>query len=182
MILRQQLRTIAIFLLLWLVLSVNWATDAAGESATPATDWYAYLPLVQRTCAPAELLEDGGFEAGLPNPVWQTSSNVFSSILDDTPVPAPHSGTWKAWLGGDNLVQESLWQTINVPAGVAGLQVSYWWRVDTFEPTHPFDTLDVQIRDASGTPLQTLETLSDGNAGPIWQQSTFTLTGYAGQT
>ncbi len=84
--------------------------------------------------------------------------------------------------GGDNLVEESLWQTISVPAGVNGLQVRYWWRIDTFEPTHPFDTLDVQIRNGNGTPLQTLETLSDGDAGSQWQQSTFTLSGYAGQT
>ncbi|MFQ5855251.1 MAG: choice-of-anchor J domain-containing protein [Anaerolineae bacterium] len=182
MIVRQYRRAIGTLILLWLVLSASPATDAAGDNAMPAGNWFAYLPLLQNTCAPVRLAQDGGFEAGLPNPVWQTSSNVFSDILDDTPDPTPHSGTWKAWLGGDNLVQESLWQVLSVPAGLAGIQVSYWWRVDTFETTHPFDTLEVQIRDATGTPLQTLETLTDGDAGPTWQQSTFTLTGYAGQT
>ncbi len=155
--------------------------ETSGPTAT--AQQFAYLPLIQQTCAPVELVQDGGFEAGLPNPAWQTSSNVFSDILDDTPDPAPHGGAWKAWLGGDDLIQESLWQTITVPAGTVGLQVSYWWRVDTFETVHPYDTLEVQIRDAAGNPVQTLETLTDGDAGPDWQQSVFTVTqSYAGQT
>lgn len=175
----QLLRLIGVSLL-WLMLNTGPAVSASVGATTPAGDLTAYLPLIQNTCAPVELLQDGGFEAGLPNPAWQTSSNVFSDVLDDT--PPTHTGTWKAWLGGDNLLQERLWQVFNVPSGVAGLKVNYWWRVDTFETNHPFDTLEVQIRDAAGTPLQTLETLTDGDAGPTWQQSTFTLAGYAGQT
>ena len=178
---QQPLRSMKIFLL-WLGLSIGLATGALADTTSPLGDTVTYLPLLQNSCTPVELLQDGGFEAGLPNPGWQTSSNVSSNILDDSPDPAPHAGAWKAWLGGDNLVQESLWQVLTVPAGVAGLQVSYWWRVDTFELSHPFDTLDVQIRDAAGTPLQTLETLTDGDAGSTWKRSTFTVTGYAGQT
>lgn len=141
-----------------------------------------YLPQINIGCAAVALLKDGGLEAGLPNPYWQTASNVFSDILDDSPVPPPHSGAWKAWMGGDNLVQESLWQVINVPAGVQSLRISYWWRVDTFEASHPFDTLHVQIRNGAGNPLQMLETLTDGDASANWQQSTFTVSGYSGQT
>jgi hypothetical protein len=149
------------------------ATTTPGDTPTPT---------VPGGCTPSEIIRDGGFEAGLPNPVWQTASNIYSDILDDLPNPPPHSGFWKAWLGGDNLVQESLWQDIQVPAGVAGLTVSYWWRVDTFEPTHPFDTLQVQLRDVSGNPLQTLETITDGDAGLTYRQSSFTVSGHAGQS
>jgi len=153
------------------------------STATTRGDAAVYLPLIAGGCIPVELIQDGGFEAGLPNPAWQTSSNVLSDILDNTPDPAPHAGIWKAWLGGGDLVQESLWQELSVPPGVRGLKVSYWWRVDTFETAHPFDTLEVQIRDAAGNPLQILETLTDGDAGPDWQQSVFTVTqSYAGQT
>ena len=178
---RKRLR-VGEVLLLWFALGIGLISSASASATTPTGGLTAYLPLIQTSCAPVQLLQDGGFEAGLPSPVWQTSSNVFSDILDDLPVPAPHSGTWKAWLGGDNLVQESLWQVLNIPAGVVGLEVSYWWRVSTFETTHPFDTLKVQIRDAAGNPLETLETLTDGNASSVWQQSTFVVTGYAGQT
>jgi hypothetical protein len=182
MVKHRYLRSIGSLLLLWLVLTVTSVNGAGADTATPAGDSLADVSLAQSICAPVALLQDGGFEAGLSNPPWQTSSNVFSTILDDTVAPAPRTGTWKAWLGGDNLVQESLWETINVPAGIAGLKVSYWSRVDTFETNHPFDSMNVQIRNAAGKPLQTLETLTDGNASLTWQKSSFTVTGYAGQT
>ncbi len=169
------------FLFLGLLLAVPVLGASAG-SAPATVAPVAYLPLVQRTCAPVELLQDGGFEAGLPNPVWQTTSNVGSSILDNTPGLA-HSGTWGAWLGGDNNRSESLWQTFSVPAGVQGLKISYWWKVSTAETKFgSFDTLKVQIRDASGNWLQDLHTLDNGNASSTWQQSTFTVSGYDGQT
>jgi len=170
-------------LVVWLVaLPQNYGSTAAS-SYVPTASTTVYLPLIQRACAPVELIQDGGFEAGLPNPAWQTSSSVSSEILDDTSDPAPHNGMWKAWLGGDDLVQESLWQTVNVPTDTLSLQVSYWWRVSTLESTHPFDIFQVQIRDAVGNPLETLETLTDGDASPGWQQSVLTTaTPYAGQT
>ncbi len=137
----------------------------------------------------SELVQDGGFEAGLPNPHWQTASNRSSSILDNSSIPQPnptHSGAWKAWLGGDNNVQESLWQTITVPSGTASLQVSFWWLVNTNEPSPLVnDRLDVQLRDSTGaTILTTPYNLYDGDANTVWQQTTVTISAspYTGQT
>ncbi len=152
------------------------------QAAASGTIYLPYIANATQRCVPEELIRDGSFEAGVPNPAWQVSSNVYSDILDDTPIPPAHSGNWKAWMGGDNRVQEALWQTFTVPADGAGLAVSYWWRVDTFETTHPFDTLEVQIRDANGNRLQVLELLTDGDAGPSWNQSTIAVSGHAGQT
>ena len=135
----------------------------------------------------SELVQDGGFEAGLPNPYWKTASNKSSSILDNSSIPQPnptHSGAWKAWLGGDNDVQESLWQTITVPSGTTSLQVSFWWQVNTTEP-NPLvdDRLDVQLRDSTGaTVLTTMYTLFDGDANSTWVQETLSASSYAGQT
>lgn len=169
--------------LAWLVPSLNPTAGVSTTVRAQTSNSRIYLPLVLRGCTPVELIQDGGFEAGLPNPVWQTSSNMFSDILDDTPNPPPHTGNWKAWLGGDNLIQETLWQTFTVPPDVLSLQISYWRWIDTFETSHPFDTLEVQLRDAAGTPLQTLEILTDGDAASGWQQSVLTITpAYAGQT
>lgn len=182
----QVLYSSVVLLSLWLGLTPPTGASTVGRLQN---NFLLYLPYVAhsaaaQSCAPVELVRDGGFEAGLPNPAWQTSSNMFSDILDNTPAPVPHAGSWKAWLGGDDNVQESLWQELAVPPGEGSLRVSYWWQVDTLEMAqHPFDTLEVQIRDAAGNPLQTLEALSDGNAGPTWQQSVFTVTQtYAGQT
>lgn len=148
----------------------------------PAATYRTFLPRTERqSCGGAGLLGDGSFELGVPHPYWQVASNMLSDVLDDTPMPAAHNGSWKAWLGGDDLVQESLWQTFDVPADKQRLRLVFWWRVETFEEAHPFDTLHIQIRDANGTVLRTLYTLSDANAGTTWQQSAFLLEGYGGR-
>jgi len=142
-----------------------------------------YLPYIAAPCR-SELINDGSFEAGTPNPYWNTSSNIGSTILDNSPVPPAHSGTWKAWLGGDNLIQESITQTVVVPNGITALTLSYWWQVSTTEPTHPFDNLTITMHDTSGTLLQTIETLTDGDASGTWRQSTWALplATYAGRS
>ncbi len=141
--------------------------------------------IIQRpaVCAPVDLLRDPGFEISPPNPYWQTSSNVGSAILTGNSQPAPHRGSWMARLGGADNVQESLWHTMTVSSGISGLRVSYWWRVDSTDLAPAADTLAVQVRAANGVVLQTLETLSNQNAGAAWTKSTVTLTQpYAGQT
>lgn len=180
--LSQRLPLILALLVVWLAALLDNRDVVMADSNIPTAETEVYLPLVLRTCAPVGLIQDSSFEAGLPNPVWQTSSNISSDILDDTADPPPHSGSWKAWLGGDDWVRESLWQTITVPADATALQVSYWWRVSTLELNHYFDIMLVQIRNATGSPLETLETLTDGDAASVWDQSTFTITTYAGQT
>ena len=92
------IRALPGLLLLSLVLRMGLTGGAFAATTTPTENSRTYLPLVQNICAPVQLLQDGGFEAGLPNPVWQTSSNVFSDILDDTPLPptaAPGRPGWE---------------------------------------------------------------------------------------
>ncbi len=50
-------------------------------------------------------LQDGGFEAGTPNPYWDEASTNFdtplcSEALCGSGVLGPHSGDWWAWFGG----------------------------------------------------------------------------------
>lgn len=160
---------------------LTWGGSVKANSNGPIKP-QAFVPIVY-ACQPVQLMLDGGFEAGLPSAAWQTSSSVFSDILDDSADPAAHSGSWKAWLGGSDSVTETLRQTFTIPAGSGPVQVSYWWRVSTLETNHPFDELSVEIRDTLSNTLQTLEILTDGDADSNWQQSVFTLpAAYAGQT
>jgi len=158
----------------------------AQNQAAPRATVSLFLPLILKNC-PAQLVQDPGFEAGLPNPSWVTTSTINSAILDSSSIPSPnptHSGSWKAWLGGNDGVQESVWQTLTIPASANSLQLSFWRRISTNESsplTH--DRLDVLIRNSAGVPLETLYTLWDGDAGTVWTQHTLTPTGnYAGQT
>ena len=155
---------------------------AAIGQAAPNADQTVYLPYIRQGCGPMQLIQDGGFEAGLPTTAWQVQSSAGSKILDDTPGLPSHSGTWKAWLGGDNSVVEALTQQVTVPDTSARLVVRFWWLVNTEEQTPGADTLNVEIRDAAGHILDTLETLTDADAATEYRQSTLTVPqAYAGQ-
>ena len=81
-------------------------------------------------------------------------------------------------------MQESVWQTITVPANAWSLQVKFWWRITTSESL-PFinDWLDVQITDANGVVLETLYTLYDGDVNSEWVELVLPVSSaYAGQT
>jgi hypothetical protein len=173
-------------LLLIGLLILSQSPRAPAAHAAPQQTHSLYLPLILRGCTQTQLIQDGSFEAGVPSPSWVTTSTVGSDLLDNSAIPSPnptHSGTWKAWLGGQNAVQETLWQVIAVPAG-SNLRVSFWLRVTTNEP-NPLTTdwLDVQIRNTLSATLETLDTFWDGDAGTLWVQRVYTPTGnYAGQT
>lgn len=159
------------------------ARTATVGQAAPAADQTIYLPHISQGCGPTQLVADGGFEAGLPTTAWQAQSSVGSMIIDDTDPPPAHGGTWKAWLGGDNLVLETLSQTVSVPETSAQLALSFWWLVSTEEQDHPFDFLQVDIRDERGTLLESLVQLSDGDAAVGYRQSLVPLSeSYAGRT
>ncbi len=151
---------------------------AAGQYS-----YYAFLPIVRFECAPAELVSDGSFEAGLPNSHWFISSSVGSDVLDDTAIPPAWHGSWKAWLGGDDSVHEVLSQTIYIPPVVSQLHVRYWQQISTIDGGGS-DVLSLTLRSAAGVPLQVLDWLTDQQAGTTWQQRAITIpaTSYAGQS
>lgn len=164
-------------------------------AAAPATQHLLYLPLITKsagtsTCGSGSLIKDGGFEAstsGTSNPNWQISTNIIRTIFDNSGIPSPaptHSGTWKAWLGGDNLLQQSLTQTLTVPNSASNLQVTFWWQVNTSEPSPSgLDQVGVQIRNASGATQETVYHLYDVDRGSTWAQKTVSASqSYASQT
>jgi hypothetical protein len=185
---RFAIAIILIFALLgilsWLQLTSAPPTIAQGPPQS------IYLPLIAKPCVSQQLIQDSSFELGLPNASWVTTSTIASGILDDTPtIPTPnptHTGAWKALLGGYNSIQESLYQTVTVPAGTARLQIGFWRYITTQEPSAFInDRLDIQIRDASGAILETTYILwdADANTGTSWTQHVLTPTNtYAGQT
>ncbi len=109
-----------------------YAGDSGRQSArisTPrspfARDWTA-APL-------AEVLQDGGFELGDPNPYWEVDSLNFGTVLcdsfcSDSAENAPRSGSWWAWFGGiDALETAYASQELTIAPGTATL--SFWLRV-----------------------------------------------------
>ncbi|HEY6251145.1 MAG TPA: hypothetical protein VI685_14395, partial [Candidatus Angelobacter sp.] len=139
------------------------------------------------TTGGTELIGNGGFENGASNPSpWVlTSTHTPLEIINSSSLEPPHSGTFDAWLDGFGTTNtDTVMQQVTIPAAATKATLSFWLHVDTAETstTRAFDTLTVQVRDASGNVLSTLATFSNLNAATGYQQHTFDLTSFKGQT
>jgi hypothetical protein len=151
------------------------AVDTEGYSAATTFTW-----TITGDCSAAQLLCNPGFETGSPDP-WTLTGGA---LLNNLPVEPPHSGTYDVWLGGAGTSEnDSLGQTVAIPASVTTADFSFWLHVDTAETAaNPCDVLWVQVLSPSGTVLQTLAAYSNLNAAAGYAQHSFSLAKYIGQT
>ena len=96
-----------------------------------------------------DLVADGSFEAGSPNPSWEEGSSNFGTPLctaaacaGTNPDFQPNSGMWWAWFGGIGSADETgfVEQTVTLPSG--GAELSYFLRIPELDATGT-GTLDV---------------------------------------
>lgn len=81
-----------------------------------------------------DLIQDGGFEAGTPNPFWDEFSTNFGTPLCDEAscgtgggTAGPNSGAWWVWLGGIGAFEEGyVEQDVTIPVGTASLSFYFW--------------------------------------------------------
>jgi len=129
-----------------------------------------------------QILGNPGFENGSASPApWSVTSGVINSSTSEP----PHAGTWDAWLDGYGTTHtDTVLQTVNIPAGATAATLSFFLHIDSAETstTTAFDTLTVQIRNSSGTVLSTLATYSNLNKATGYQQKSFNLLSFKGQT
>jgi hypothetical protein len=134
-----------------------------------------------------QILGNPGFENGKTNPApWVlTSTHTPQEIIANSSLEPPHSGTFDAWMDGfGTTTTDTIMQQVTIPANATAATLSFWLHIDTAETstTTAFDTLQVQIRNSSGTVLQTLATFSNLNHASGYQQQTFNLNSFIGQT
>jgi Bacterial Ig domain len=156
---------------------VSKAYDAAGNVGTSAT----VTVTVSNSSGSQQLLGNPGFENGASTAPWTASSGV----IDNSSGEPAHTGSWKAWLDGYGTAHtDTLQQTVTLPAAITTATLSFWLHVDTAETstTNAYDTLTVQVRNASGTVLATLATYSNLNANTGYAQKTFDVSSFKGQT
>jgi hypothetical protein len=156
---------------------VSKAYDAAGNVGSSAT----VTVTVANSSGSQQLLGNPGFENGTSTAPWTATSGV----IDNSSSEPAHAGSWKAWLDGYGTAHtDTLQQTVTLPAGITTATLSFWLHVDTAETstTNAYDTLTVQIRNASGTVLATLATYSNLNASTGYAQKTFDVSSFKGQT
>ncbi len=163
---------------------VSKAFDAAGNVGTSST---ITVTVSNGGGTTTELLGNNGFENGAASPApWVlTSTHTPLSIINSSASEPPHTGTFDAWMNGwGTTVTDTVMQQITIPAAATAATFTFWLHIDTAETTTTtaFDTLKVQVRNSSGTVLSTLATFSNLNHATGYQQKTFDLTSFKGQT
>ncbi|HEV2471644.1 MAG TPA: S53 family peptidase, partial [Chthonomonadales bacterium] len=139
-------------------------------------DLIAYNPVGE----PVNLISDPGFENGSNYAPWIATTGV----VNNSSLEAAHGGSWYAWLDGYGTKHEdTLYQTVAIPAGISRALLTFWLHVDTGEVVRsPISTLSLYIRNSSGQILVPLAFYSNLNAGVGYHQQTFDLTSFQGQT
>jgi hypothetical protein len=129
-----------------------------------------------------QILGNPGFENGSASPApWSVTAGVINNSTSEP----PHAGSWDAWMDGYGATHtDTVLQTVTIPAGATAATLSFFLHIDSAETstTTAFDTLTVQVRNSSGTVLSTLATFSNLNHAAGYQQKTFNLLSFKGQT
>jgi len=150
------------------------AYDAANNIGTSSTVNFSINNTVN-----TQLIVNGGFESVANS--WTATSGVISNDATQ----AAHGGTYKAWMNGYGSAHvDSLYQQITIPSNSTTATLNFWLKVvsDETTTTQAYDTLQVQVRNSSGTVLSTLATYSNLNKGASYVSKSFDLSAYKGQT
>jgi len=151
------------------------AYDAANNVGTSAT-----VTVTVSNSTAQQLLLNPGFESGAVN--WTTTAGV---IGQNGPTEPAHTGTWDAWMDGYGTTHtDTVMQQVAIPSNITTATLTFWLHIDTAETTTTtaFDVLTVQVRNSSGTVLATLATFSNLNHATGYQQHSYDLSAYKGQT
>ncbi|MEV7723960.1 M28 family peptidase [Streptomyces sp. NPDC087917] len=124
------------------------------------------------TCTPRQVVANGGFENGASP--WSATSGVITNQAGQ----APHAGSYMAWLNGwGSQHTDGASQALTVPSGCSTYQLAFYLHIDTDETESVvYDTLKVSIGG------QTLETLSNVDAGSGYVLKTYDVSRFAGQS
>jgi hypothetical protein len=129
-----------------------------------------------------QLLGNPGFENGSTSTApWTLTSGVINNSASEP----PHNGAWDAWMNGYGVSHtDTAVQAVTIPSAATAATLSFFLHIDSAETstTTAFDTLTVQVRNSSGTVLSTLATFSNLNQATGYQQKTFNLLSFKGQT
>jgi hypothetical protein len=127
-----------------------------------------------------QLIVNGGFEAATASP-WVLTAGVLNTSASEP----PHSGAKDAWLDGYGTTHtDTADQTVTIPSTAVSATLTFWLHIDTAETTTTtaFDTFKIQVLNSSNTVLATLGTFSNLNKATGYQQHSFSVLSFKGQT
>jgi hypothetical protein len=133
------------------------------------------------SAAAQQLIGNPGFENGTNTAPW----TLTAGVINNSSAEPPHSGSWDAWLDGYGQPHtDTATQTVSIPSSITTATLSFWLHIDTAETTTTtaFDTLRVQVLNTSNSVLATLGMFSNLNAAAGYQQHSFDMSSFKGQT
>ena len=126
--------------------------------------------------SPGSGIVNGDFESGRIG--WTEDSSHDWPIIMDSGFPAgvtPHSGSWAAWLGGDNDETAYIQQQVTISAGAPYLTYYHWIASADF---CGYDFGEVLI---NGSPIDYYDLCTSTTTGG-WVKHSLDLSAYAGQS
>jgi len=106
-------------------------------------------------------------------------------VLNNSTAEPAHTGAWDAWLDGYGTTHtDTATQTVSIPSTITTATLVFWLHIDTAETTTTtaFDKLTVQVLNSSNAVLATLGTFSNLNHAAGYQQHSFDVSSFKGQT
>ena len=139
------------------------------------------ISLTISSAAAQQLIGNPGFENGTNTAPW----TLTAGVINNSSAEPPHSGSWDAWLDGYGTTHtDTATQTVTIPSTATSATLTFWLHIDTAETTTTtaFDTLQIQVLNSSNTVLATLGTFSNLNHATGYQQHSFSMNSFIGQT
>jgi hypothetical protein len=139
------------------------------------------ISLTISSASAQQLIGNPGFENGTNTAPW----SLTAGVINNSSAEPPHSGSWDAWLDGYGTTHtDTATQQVTIPSTATTATLTFWLHIDTAETTTTtaFDTLQIQVLNTSNTVLATLGTFSNLNHATGYQQHSFSMNSFIGQT
>jgi hypothetical protein len=139
------------------------------------------ISLTISSASATQLIGNPGFENGTSTAPWTLTAGVINNSASEP----PHSGAWDAWMNGYGTTHtDSSTQTVTIPSTATSATLTFWLHIDTAETTTTtaFDTVQIQVLNTGGTVLATLGSFSNLNHATGYQQHSFSVLQFKGQT
>src|SRR5204862_4181190 len=149
-------------------------TPTATPTSTPTP-----TPTATPTPTPTQLIMNGALEGSI-SPWILSGSGAFYTNNGNY----PHGGSGYMYFGVNNNVTGQVYQTVTIPTS-ATANLTFWFNCSSSESaTTAYDFLYVEVRNTSGTLLQTIATYSnrDKTTPGNYSQKSFSLASYRDQT
>jgi len=151
------------------------ASDSGYVQSMP-TSWNIYLPLLNKNYAVVDPIKNGDFELGRDGSWTEYSSNGFELVINkDYPyAPPPHSGSWEAWLGGDDYEVSRLSQVVTISS--ANPYLHFWYWIGSADTYCDYDFFRLKINNGEVLKLDLCTSTNTGG----WRERVVNLSAYNG--